>query len=184
MAENKVQYNLKNVHYCPITTESPLTYASAVAVPGAVSLSLAQVGELKKFYADGIPYWVGTSNNGYEGDLEIARIPDQMLQDIWGMALEETDNVIVENVNDEQKSFALMFQIDGDENDNLYCFYNCTASRPGIDAATNEESKEPKPQKLSLTIAPLADGRIKASTSATATESVRSAWFTAPYEHA
>ena len=182
MAENKVQFNLLNVHYAVLTSDGPAVYESPVAVPGAVSLSLSQVGDTKKFFADGVVYWQGASNNGYEGDLEMARIPDQMLQDIWGMQKKATDNVMIENINDKQASFALLFQIDGDESNNLYCFYNCTASRPGIDAATNEEGKEPKPQKMSISIASLASGDVKASTAADTTEEVREAWFTSVYQ--
>ena len=186
MPENKVQFNLKNVHYAKILTDTATsaTFDTPVAVPGAVSLSLSQVGELKKFYADGIVFWQGASNNGYEGDLEIARIPDQMMVDIWGMTKAETENVVVENVNDEQSPFALLFQIDGDQNNQLYCLYNCSASRPGIDAATNEEAKEPKPQKVSFSSVPLANGNIKASTAADTTEEVRTGWFTNVWQKA
>lgn len=130
-SENKVQFNLKNVHYAIMTeTESKATWAAPVNVPGAVNLSLDQQGELSKFYADGIIYWQTSSNNGYEGDLEMALLPDKMLEDIWGMTKEETDNVIVENAFKQPKAFALLFQIDGDASERLYCLYNCTATRP------------------------------------------------------
>ena len=184
MAENKVQFNLHNVHYAVLTSDGPAAYETPVAVPGAVSLSVSQVGETKKFYADGIVWWQGTSNNGYEGDLEIANIPEQMLSDVWGMTKKQTDNVYVENANDEQKAFALLFQIDGDTADKLYCLYNCTASRPGIDAATNEESKDPKAQKISFSAIPLENGDVKACTAADTTEEVRSAWFTSVWQKA
>lgn len=181
--ENKVQFNLKNVHYAKVLTETPaVTWDTPVAVPGAVSIAISPVGEIKKFFADGIVYWQGSNNGGYEGDLELARIPEKMFQDIWGMALDDTDKVLIENANDRTSNFALLFQIDGDKNDQLYLFYNCTATRPGIDAKTNEEAKEPQPQKLSVSCAALADGRIKAGTTAETTQPVRAAWFTKVYE--
>lgn len=179
--ENKVQFNLKNVHYAVFTAENPATWDTPVSVPGAVSLSLEQQGELTKFYADGIVYWQSSSNNGYEGDLEMARFPDQMRQDIWGEELIQTDNVLIENANVQPKPFALLFQIDGDQTNNLYCLYNCNATRPSVAGSTTNDTKEPKTQTCTISAVPMEDGSVKASTTATTTEEVRAAWFDAVY---
>lgn len=186
MASNKVQFNLKNVHYAPITAESEgtTTWGAPVHVPGAVSLALEQQGELTKFYADGIVYWQGTSNNGYEGDLEMAQFPDQMLQDIWGFTKEETDNVLVENATVEPKAFALLFQIDGDKDARHYCLYNCTGTRPGINGKTNEQSKTPQTQTSTISAAPLADGRVQARTGDDTSTEVVTNWYKKVYEKA
>lgn len=181
-SENKVQFNLKNVHYAVITADDPATWDTPVKVPGAVNIALEQQGELTKFYADGIVYWQSSSNNGYEGDLEMALIPDQMLQDVWGMTKEATDNVVIENAFTQPKSFALLFQIDGDASERLYCLYNCTATRPGIAGATNTETKEPQTQSCTISAAPLSDGRVMAKTSDDTTDEVITAWFTKVYE--
>lgn len=181
--ENKVQFNLKNVHYAVITEDSPApTWDTPVPVPGAVSLALEQQGELTKFYADGIVYWQSSSNNGYEGDLEMARFPDQMRQDIWGEELVATDNVLIENATVQPKAFALLFQIDGDQTNNLYCLYNCTATRPGVGGSTTNETKEPQTETCTISAVPLANGNIKACTTSTTTEEVRNNWFTKVYE--
>ena len=181
--ENKVQFNLKNVHYAMLTTEGETpSWNTPVAVPGAVNLSLEQQGELTKFYADGIVYWQSSSNNGYEGDLEMARFPDQMRQDVWGEELVATDNVLIENANVQPKPFALLFQIDGDKTNNMYCLYNCNATRPSVAASTNSENKEPKTESCTISAVPLANGNVKASTTATTTEEVRNNWFKKVYE--
>lgn len=180
--ENKVQFNLKNVHYAKITeTNGTITYETPVHVPGAVNLSLEPQGEITPFHADGIKYYQSISNNGYEGDLEMARYPEQMLKDIWGVQ-ETTEKVLIENSNTEPQSFALLFQIDGDKDNQLYCMYNCMGTRPGITGTTNTETAEPQTQTSSITASPLENGNILARTSATTTAEVKKSWFTKVFQ--
>lgn len=185
MAEktDKVQYNLKNVHYAVQTTggDTP-EWATPVKVPGAVSLTLDQQGELSKFYADGIVYWQSSSNNGYEGDLEIALFPDQMLMDVWGYTKTESDNVLIENATVEPKAFALLFEIDGDANGRRYCMYNCSGTRPGIGSKTNEASKTPQTQKSTISAVPLENGDVLARTTDETTPTVKQKWFEKVYQ--
>ncbi|MBM6897448.1 phage tail protein [Pseudoflavonifractor capillosus] len=182
---DKVQFNLKNVHYAPMTaTGATPAWGTPVKVPGAVSLSLDQQGELTKFYADGIVYWQSSSNNGYEGALEMALIPDQMLMDIWGYTKTETDNVLIENATVEPKAFALLFEIDGDVNGRRYCLYNCSGTRPGISSKTNESTKEPQPQSFTVSAVPLENGKVLARTTDETTSQVKNEWFSEVYEEA
>ena len=81
-------------------------------MPGAVSISLEQQGELSKFYADGIVYYTSSSNGGYEGDLEIALITDEFREAVLGEA-QDTNKVLFENTNTPTVEFALGFDIDG-----------------------------------------------------------------------
>lgn len=180
---DKVQFNLKNVHYAPMTaTGATPAWGTPVKVPGAVSLTLDQQGELSKFYADGIVYWQSSSNNGYEGDLEIALFPDQMLMDIWGYTKTETDNVLIENATVEPKPFALLYEIDGDANGRRYCMYNCSGTRPGIGSKTNEASKTPQTQKSTISAVPLENGDVLARTTDETTPTVKQKWFEKVYQ--
>lgn len=180
--ENKVQFNLKNVHYAVLTeaeTGGATTYSwsTPVAVPGAVNLNLEQQGEITKFYADGIVYYQSPVNNGYEGDLEMARIVDKMLQDVWGMTLGTTSKVLTENANTEAKAFALLFQIDGDADEDCYVLYNCTGTRPAIAAKTKEDTKEPQTQSSTISAAPLGNGNVMARTTSETPEATKNSWF-------
>lgn len=185
MADNKVQFNLKNVHYSILTEEESegtisCSYGTSKPVRGAVSIDLAQEGEMTPFYADGIKYYITRSNQGYSGSLEMAMIPDTMLVDIFGMTYNSADKTLIEKAEDKPKDFALFFQIDGDTNETFYCFYKCSASRPSIASRTNEESKDPQTMTLDLSVSPtLDDGKIMAKS--TSEEFDIEAWVETPY---
>lgn len=178
MAENKVRYNLKNVHYAPITeTSGAVTYATPIHIPGAVSLSLTPEGDTNTFYADGMAYYVATANNGYSGDLEMALLPDQFRKDVLGETEDETDKVLMEFSNVEPKPFALLFEFDGDQKAIRHILYNCTAARPSMEGSTNTETKEPATETLSLTATMLADGCVKVKTGDTTPDPVYRDWY-------
>lgn len=182
MAENKVIFNLKNVHYAILTmSEGTPSWATPVHVPGAVSLSLDAESTVEPFYADGIAYYNSVSNNGYSGDLEMARFPDKMLQDVWQFELDETDKVLLENAFTNAKEFALLFQIDGDADNEYYCLYNVTGTKPAVGAETSTDSKTPQTKTSSITASPMEDGLIMARTTAETTAAVKNQWFTKVY---
>ena len=56
---NKIKYGLRSVYYAKATpaTNGSLTYATPVAIPGAVNLSMEPQGETSPFYADNIVYY-------------------------------------------------------------------------------------------------------------------------------
>jgi len=181
--KNKVKFNICNVHYAPITVEEngAVTYATPVPMPGAVSISLDPTGEPESFYADGVEYYVINNNQGYDGDLELAMIPEAFRTDILK---EESDanNVLVENANSETGSFALLFEFDGDVKKIRHVMYNCSASRPTIESKTNEEDKEVQTETLNVKARPLASGYVKAKTGDTTTDTIYADWYKVVYE--
>lgn len=156
---NKVRFGLKNVHYAVMTRDAGVSYGTPVAVPGAVNLDLSPEGSTDPFYADNVVYYVAQSNNGYTGSLEIAKIPEQMYEDIWGF--EAATNGLIERVDAEPLSFALAFQVDGDVENKFHLLYNVSAARPNIGSATIEASKTPQTQTIDITAIPDDDGKVR-----------------------
>ena len=183
MTKNKVKFNICNVHYAPLTVteDGIMTYAAPVPLPGAVSISLDPTGEPESFYADGIEYYIINNNQGYDGDLEVAMIPEGFRTDILK---EEADsnNVLMENANSETGRFALLFEFDGDVKKIRHVLYNCSASRPTIEAKTNEEDKEVQTETLTVKARPLANGYVKAKTGDSTTDTVYKNWYSEVYE--
>ena len=153
---NKVKFGLKNVYYSVISVDDDgvTTFGTPVAIPGAVNLSLSAAGDTQNFYADDMKYWTGTSNNGYEGDLEIALIPDSFKTSVLGFA-QTAEGGILETGDEKVKNFALMYEINGDVEKRRFVDYCCTATRPSSEASTVEDAIAPQTDTLSLSTAPL-----------------------------
>src|SRR5690606_37215566 len=139
---NKVMFGLKNVHYATFTydsTTNTITYDTPVAIPGAVELSLEPRGDMVEFYADDILYYSAGNNQGYEGTLSIALIPEQFAIDCLGEEKDDDDKVLTENVTAKGKPFALLFEFDGDVKATRHVLYNCTANRPAVGSSTKTD---------------------------------------------
>lgn len=182
---NKIKFGLKNVYYAvaTIAADGSATYDTPVAFPGAVSLSLDPQGENTPFYADNIAYWIGVSNTGYEGDLEIARVIDSFKTDVLGY-IESGNGLMVEDANANAVHFALLFQFEGDEKATRHVMYNCVATRPSAAGSTKEETIEPETETVTITatsiyVAALDTDIVKSETKADTASTVYDGWFTA-----
>lgn len=179
---NKVKYNLKNAHYAllSVAEDGTFSYATPVAMPGSVSISLDANGEPENFYADGIAYYVINNNMGYDGDLELALIPESFRTDVLSEQL-DSKGVLVENSEVELNSFALLFEFDGDVRHIRHVMYNCSASRPSIEGKTNEDSKEVQTETLTIKATPLSNGLVKSKTGNTTDEATYNDWYKSVY---
>ena len=184
---NKIRYGIKNCYYAVATvaTNGSATYSTPVALPGAVSVSLSAEGDTSPFYADNIVYFTSVANNGYSGDLELAKIPDSFLTDCLGYTA-DSNGVLLEDAGAAPVHFALMFQVEGDQNAKRTVMYNCVASRPEVSGQTKAESIEPQTETISITAttiynAVLDKDIVKAS--CTETESTTyNGWLSAVYQ--
>lgn len=179
---NKVKFNICNCHYAlqKLSETGELTFDTPVAMPGAVSLALDPNGEPESFYADGIEYYIIANNMGYDGDLELALIPESFRMDVLKEEA-DTNEVLVENANSETAAFALLFEFDGDIRKIRHVLYNCSASRPKIEGKTNEESREVQTETLTIKARPLASGYVKAKTGNKTSEPTYADWYKAVY---
>lgn len=181
---NKIKYGLKNVYYAvaTIAADGSATYETPVALPGAVSLSMEPQGDNTPFYADNIVYWVGAANNGYEGDLELARVPDAFKTDVLGY-IESGNGLLVEDANAEATHFALLFQFEGDVKATRHVLYNCTATRMAASGNTKSENIEPETESMTITatsvyLEALSTDIVKADTNESTSSAVYDGWFT------
>lgn len=176
--KNKVQFSLKDVHYAPITKDESgeLSFGTPMPIPGAVSLALDRQGEEVKFIADGTVYYSSYTNEGYSGTLIVALIPDDFRKTILKEVEDETDHVLVEYADVESQPFALLFGIEGDQRATRRVLYYCTVGVPGEDA-DGQNQKNPKTEAMSITAAPLADGRTRARTTHNTPDDVFNNWF-------
>lgn len=180
---NTVKFGLKNVYYAKATFDddgADPEFDTTVRIPGAVNLSLDAECESEPWYADDFIYVVLAANNGYSGDLEIALIPEDFLMDI----LHETKDdkgVLVEQSDVEVEHFALLFEFNGDQHKTRHVLYNCTCSRPTIESATTEDTREPQTDTLTITALPLPNGYVKAKTGQDIDSETYDGWFTKVY---
>jgi phi13 family phage major tail protein len=117
---------------------------------------------------------------GYEGDLEIAMVPESFRVDVLKEKLDD-NKVLIEDANVETANFARLFEFDGDVKKIRHVLYNCAASRPSIESQTNEDEIEVQTETLSLTATPLANGYVKAKTGDDTTDAIYQNWYNEVY---
>lgn len=183
--ENKVTFGLKNIHYVPIEEEieESITYGTPVRIPGMVEITLEPRGEMTEFYADDMLYYTAANNQGYDGTLNVANIPDQFAIECLGEEKDETDEVITEKANKTGKDFALLFEFDGDVKATRHVLYKCSASRPSISSTTKTNTKEPNTNELSFVSSPrMKDLAVKTKTTTNTPDNIYNNWYKKVYE--
>ena len=187
-APNKIKYGIKNAYYAvaTIADDGSATYAAPVRLPGAVSLSLDPQGDSTPFYADNIVYYTGIANSGYEGDLELALLPDSFYTDVLGYVA-DAKGVLIEDAAAEPVHFALLVQFEGDKKATRHVFYNCTAARPTSEGQTKEASVTPQTETITVTATTVFNDDldkdiVKAKTTVDTDETTYTGWFSAVYQ--
>lgn len=178
---NKVKFKLKKAAYAPATigADGTVTYATPVVINGACALSLDPQGDLITLPADGIDYYVGNENTGYDGELEMALVPEDFRTSCLGETA-DTNGVVTETNEDESSPFALLFEFAGDSNAIRHVMYLCYATRPKIEGENSK--KDPKTESVKIKAMPRQDGKIKAKTGDETDSTAYSGWYTSVYD--
>lgn len=155
---NKVKYGLKNMYYAVVTeaANGSISYGTPKHVPGAVNLTLDAAGELVEFFADDETYFEENTNNGYEGSLEMALIPDEFRADVLGDEI-DVNGALVENRDAVVKKFAMMFEFDGDSKKTRHVAYSVLPTRPSVSGSTRNKTKEPQTESMNIAARPALD---------------------------
>lgn len=181
MTENKVTFGLKNVHYSTYAiTNGVIAFDEPVPIPGAVEMTNDPRGEMVEFYADNMVYYSAPNNQGYEGTLNIANIPQKFAVDCLGEELDETDGVLTEYADAKPKPFALLFEFDGDVKATRHVMYNCMANRPSVSSTTKTDTVEPNANELTYVASPLQMNNrpiVKTKTSDKTTDAIYNSWY-------
>lgn len=167
MSENKIKYGLKNVNYA-VQTETvtegvtTISYGPYKPIPGAVNMTNAPVGEAVEFFADDVVYFSEDTNSGYDGNIEMALVPDTFRVDVFGETLDD-NGALIENADSKPNKIALGFEFDGDVNKTRHVLYSVKVSRPNIDSSTRTNTKTPATESMAYQARPRIDnGNIKA----------------------
>lgn len=183
--ENKVEFGLRNCYYAVVTVDESgkITYGAPKKLPGAVSITFDKSGDLIRFKADDIDYYTNANNQGYEGTLTLARVPEDFRTEVLKEKKTEK-GVLIENSDAQTANIALMFEFQGDVKATRHLLYYCSVNRPSVGSAT-KDSGDPNTTELAMVASPRpSDNLVKASTSAGVDEETYNSWYAKVYEEA
>lgn len=186
---NKIFYGISNVHYAVVTEALNTsgqwveTYGTPKALKGAVGITLPASNESIQFPADNdANYFMQQVFTGYSGgSLELRYLDDTFRKDVFGNDVDD-NSILEENINDQPKFIALLFQFEGDDTNTRYCLYRVSVGLP--DTTSNTKTTTIPEVTLSLPLTAggrLSDGVVKTKADETANSTQYAAWFSAVY---
>lgn len=146
---NPVLFGFTNVHYA-VWDDEHNTYGTPKRIQGGVKCALTRNGNSSTFYADNGPYFVLETNGGYTLAVDLATIPLEMQQDVMGYT-KDANGMVVETTRDKSKTFAFLYEVEGNIEDQRFAFYNCTLSRPESEHNTSTDQTDPDTQSANIT---------------------------------
>lgn len=149
---NKIRFGLSNVHVWPKTGDNE--WGTVIKIPGAVNLSMSPEGSSENFYADNGAYYSAVANNGWSGEVEMAKIPDDFYVMALGWEIDK-NGALVEISDAQAKPFAFAFEVNGDQQKRRTVYYECTVERPSNEDKTTEDTITPTTEKLTIKAVPV-----------------------------
>ncbi len=144
-----VQFGISNAYVAVIDDDGE--YATPFPVPGFVKLTIDAAGDSTTKYADNVPVYTSNANAGYTGSLEFTTICDKFYTDVLGY-IKDGNGGLLETMEAKPKSFALLYQVEGDANNARYVFYKVDAKRPTGEHNTTTESTEVDDSSMEITM--------------------------------
>lgn len=148
----KVEFGISNLYIGTYTDNNgTVTLGSPVAQKGAVSLSLEPDGDNNDFYADNVKYWSGFSDNGFSGELEVAKFDLDVKKAFFGY-VETADGGFGPKKGSARPMVYIMFQTEGDTQSRKVILYNVSLGQINREFSTIEESKEPVTETCDISV--------------------------------
>ena len=156
---NKIAFGLTNVHYSLATqdVDGAWTFALPKRLIGAQEITTEAIGGSTQVYADDKVIATLVSNSGTTVSLKFTEIDEEFKKDIFGFKTDTNGN-FVEVINNETKTFALGYEIQGDSKARRIWYYLCTATPSGDASKSKADSIEANSISLSITARPIESG--------------------------
>lgn len=154
-----VNFGLSNVHFSSLEFASgAYTFQTPESHPGSINLKMDANFETTEVYADNTIYYVTKNNKGYDCALEVVMLKEDFEKKYLGFKT-TADGEIVETSDGKFKDFALLFQVETDEQPNKYILYrNSITKKPSYEFKTLEDKTEIATVTIEFKSLPLMDG--------------------------
>ena len=155
---NRVTFGLTNVHYSLATVENNIwTFGSPKRLIGAQEITTEAIGGSTQVYADDKVIATLVGNAGTTVTLKFSEIDDEFKKDVFGFKTDSNGN-LVEIINNETKTFALGYEIQGDIHARRIWYFLCTATPIADSSKTKADSIEANAITLNITARPIESG--------------------------
>lgn len=159
MANNKITYGLRNVHYSIATqgNDGTWSFGTPVALPGAQEFTSDLVGGSTAVYADDIVIANLVQNAGRTITLKLTELTEEFKLNVLGYKRLENGN-IVEIANAKTATFALGLEFQGDAKARRAWFYLCSVTPISESTKSKTDSAEANAVTLNITARPIEVG--------------------------
>lgn len=156
MANNKITFGLKNVHYsiAEQNTDGTWTFDTPKKLPGAQEFTSDIIGGATPVYADDQIVATLVANGGRTLTLKMTEVTDEFKVDILGYKKLENGNY-VEVTNAKPVTFALGCEIQGDVKARRVWFYLCNVAPINEATKSKADSIEANAITLNITVRPI-----------------------------